>query len=110
MDVKNIVDRIIAGEDFDEIISGELLQESIVTEPDGSKSVLVSFPNSPHLPFNSHGERCHAKIVKEVPPDGNYRRTAFTAPGYTVYVNMDEVTKDFTFNPYAFIAIKDKRY
>ena len=85
------------------------VKESIVVEPDGSKSVLVSFPeHSPHIPFVYHGERCHAKIVKSV-PSGNYRKTAFTSPGYTVYVNMEEVNKDYKFNPYAFIAIKESK-
>ena len=81
--------------------------ESTVIEPDGSKSVLIVFPeHSPYIPFVHHGERCHAKIVKEV-PSGNYRKTAFTSPGYTVYVNMDAVNKDYEFNPYAFVAVKE---
>ena len=103
----SLVNKILEGDSVRDTIAGICQNESIVKEPDGTESVLITFPkHNPHVPFIHNGERCHAQIVTKV-PKGNYRKTVFTSPGYTVYVNMDEVNKNMRFNPYAFIAIPD---
>lgn len=71
------------------------LSESIFVEPDGSRSVLVAF----------NGDRCHAKIVDEVPTDGDWYHTGYTSMGYDIYHK-----KATLWNPYDFVAIKKGKY
>ena len=71
----------------------QLVPESIITEPDGSRSVLVSF----------RGERCHAQIVDKLPDDGTWNHTGYTSMGYDIYHKRSS-----HFDPYDFVAIKDK--